>query len=66
MDQDRLEFPQELAPHVGLTSREIGFMKKAGCPFYGRKTTLRWVRKFITHQAGAGQPDPSLAEHPQN
>jgi len=64
MDPDRLHFPNEIAETIGLSLREIAYMKLKGCPFYGRKTTVRWVRDFISHQAGAPlQPHP---EHPQN
>lgn len=64
MDQDRLYFPSEIAEVIGLSLREIAYMKTKGCPFYGRKTTVRWVRDFIAHQAGA--PMPLLPEHPKN
>jgi len=47
IDPDKLEFPKDLAPSVGLQSTQISFMKRQGCKFYGRKTTLRWVREFI-------------------
>jgi hypothetical protein len=53
LDAERLEFPQVLVPYVGLSNREIAFMKKKGCPFWGRKTTLKWVRQFIAREAGA-------------
>jgi hypothetical protein len=64
MDQDRLYFPCEIAEVIGLSLREIAYMKAKGCPFYGRKTTVRWVRDFIARQAGAPMPQPP--EHPQN
>lgn len=50
IDPDRLEFPSVLAPYIGLQTTQIAFMKRKGCPFYGRKTTLRWVRDFIEEQ----------------
>ncbi len=61
-DQDKLAFPCDLADVIGLSKNEIAFLKRKGCPFFGRKTTVRWVRDFIAHQAGAPRlPQP---EHP--
>jgi hypothetical protein len=51
-DPDRLAFPQEIASVIGLRKEQINFMKRLGCPFYGRKTTIRWVRNFIAKEAG--------------
>lgn len=53
LDIDTLQFPQELAPVIGLSKNEIAFLKRRGCPFYGRKTTVRWVREFLAKEAGA-------------
>lgn len=61
LDQERLAFPCDLAPVIGLSKNEIAFLKRKGCPFYGRKTTVRWVREFLALQAGA--PTPLLPEH---
>lgn len=47
IDPDKLEFPKALASIVGLQSTQISNMKRRGCKFYGKKTTLRWVREFI-------------------
>jgi hypothetical protein len=49
---DRLFFPQEIAPIIGVSKETINFWKKRGCPFVGRKTTVRWVRNFMTTIAG--------------
>jgi len=46
-DQERLAFPCDLAPVIGLSKNEIAFLKRKGCPFYGRKTTVRWVREAL-------------------
>ena len=51
-DIDRLNFPSEICSAIGLSKNEIAFMKRQGCPFYGRKTTIRWVRAFIAAKAG--------------
>lgn len=58
LDQERLAFPCDLAPVIGLSKNEIAFLKRKGCPFYGRKTTVRWVREFLALQAGAPTPLP--------
>jgi len=52
-DFDTLRFPSEIEEVIGLSRNEIGFLKKKGCPFFGRKTTIRWVREFIAKAAGA-------------
>jgi len=65
-DIDRLYFPSEMCSVIGLSKNEIAFMKRQGCPFYGRKTTIRWVRAFIAAKAGAEEsPYSSRLERPQ-
>jgi len=59
IDPDTLCYPVDLVESVGLSRNEIGFLKRKGCPFYGKKTTLRWVRDFIAREAGA-QPAPII------
>ena len=59
-DPDILAFPCDIAPVIGLSKNEIAFLKRKGCPFFGRKTTVRWVREFIAKEAGApGQRPPA-------
>jgi hypothetical protein len=50
-DEDRYEFPCILAPMIGLRKEQIGFLKKLGCPFLGKKTTLRILREFAKERA---------------
>jgi len=50
-DEDRYEFPYILAPKIGLRKEQIGFLKKLGCPFLGKKTTLRTLREFAKERA---------------
>jgi hypothetical protein len=65
IDIDRLEWLKNLAPHIELQAEQVAFLKKKGCPFYGRKTPLRWVRSFLAREAGA--PDPYLpSPHPNS
>src|SRR5581483_2426600 len=45
---DTLAFPKHLAQQIGYCAWSIGMMKKAGCRFCGRKTTIRWVRQFLS------------------
>jgi hypothetical protein len=56
IDPDKLFFPCDLAESVGLSKNEISFLKRKGCPFFGRKTTLRWVREFLAKETGASRP----------
>jgi hypothetical protein len=51
IDEDRYEFPYILAPKIGLRKEQIGFLKKLGCPFLGKKTTLRILREFAKERA---------------
>lgn len=44
---DTLAFPKELAAEIGYSAWSIGIMKKEGCRFFGRKSTIRWVREFV-------------------
>ncbi|HEY5811243.1 MAG TPA: hypothetical protein VIT23_01150 [Terrimicrobiaceae bacterium] len=63
-DPDKLEFPKDIAGVIGLSSREINFLKLKGCKFFGRKTTIRWVRTFLEEQAGPVPEATALAtEH---
>jgi hypothetical protein len=48
INQDQLAFPKKIASVIGYCAWSIGAMKKAGCRFVGRKTTIRWVRQFLT------------------
>jgi len=56
LDPDKLFFPCDLVEAVGLSKNEIAFLKRRGCPFYGRKTSLRWVREFLAQETGAKPP----------
>jgi hypothetical protein len=56
IDPDKLFFPCDLVESVGLSKNEIAYLKRKGCPFYGRKTTLRWVREFLAKETGASRP----------
>lgn len=52
-DIDTLYYPTEIAEEIGLGRVEIGNMRNLGCPFYGKKTTIRWVREHIARVTGA-------------
>jgi len=51
-DIDTLYFPSELESEIGISSKEINFLKKKGCPFHGSKTTIRWIRTFLNRASG--------------
>jgi hypothetical protein len=53
MSDETLAYPVYIAAEIGLTTNEINALKKNGCPFYGRKTCVRWVRAFLERQTGA-------------
>ena len=63
IDIDKLQFPAEMAPTIGLSKNQIAYLKKLGCPFFGRKSGGRWVREFIPKRGG--EPEPQLLAHPQ-
>lgn len=67
IDADKLYFPSEIAEVIGLSVNELGYLKKKGCPFHGRKTTVRWVRGFIARLAGVEVlPAASISGHLQH
>ena len=49
---DTLYFPIEILNDIGLSINEMTYIKQKGCPFYGRKTTIRWVRLFLAKSVG--------------
>jgi len=65
IDPDRLEFPRHLSEFVGMSPVDLGGLKKLGCPFFGKKTTLRWVRQFLAQEAGAKAPSSSRSVRPR-
>lgn len=53
LDPERLYYPSAIAGEIGLSANEINAMKKRGCPFYGLKTTIAWVRLFVAREQQA-------------
>lgn len=47
----KLYYPADIAHIVGLSTNQINALKSEGCLFYGRKTSVQWVRDHITRQA---------------
>jgi len=47
---DTLAFPKQLAAEIGYSAWSIGIMKKTGCRFCGRKSTIRWIREFMRNR----------------
>lgn len=37
----------QLAAQLGVSPQYVALMKKAGCPFRGRKTSMLWARKWL-------------------
>jgi hypothetical protein len=53
MTEDTLQYPKHIAKEIGLCVNEINALKNKGCPFYGNKTCVRWVRAFLAKTTGA-------------
>ncbi|HMJ06902.1 MAG TPA: hypothetical protein VK474_11650 [Chthoniobacterales bacterium] len=61
---ETLYFPGQITVEIGLPVHAINAMKHRGCKFFGKKTTIRWVREFVEWEAtpirqpaaGAAQP----------
>jgi hypothetical protein len=52
-DDQTLNFPAHIAEQIGLSAHEISWLRKSGCPFHGRKTSVRWVRLYLDKISGA-------------
>jgi hypothetical protein len=52
-DDQTLNFPAHIAEQIGLSVNEISWLRKRGCPFHGRKTSVRWVRLYLDKISGA-------------
>ena len=55
-DDHTLLYPKFIARKVGLCANEINALKLQGCPFYGRKTCVAWVRAYLAELSGASIP----------
>jgi hypothetical protein len=65
VDSETLQYPKEIAETIGLSTNEINALKRQGCPFRGRKTSVRLVRAFLYRTMGVESliaPDA----HPQH
>ena len=65
IDPDILYFPYQLVEHTGMTRNQIAGLRKRGCKFFGKKTTLRWVREAVTKIA-AMKACPTPPAHHQS
>lgn len=52
-NEETLRYPTEMTGEIGLNVNEINSLKKKGCPFYGKKTSVKWVRLFLEKLTGA-------------
>jgi hypothetical protein len=48
---DTYYFPSQIAEAVGFSPNYINNLKRVGCHFHGRKTTIRHVRSFLAKRA---------------
>jgi hypothetical protein len=60
-DIDTLFFPCQITEEIGLSKGRINFLRNLGCRFFGRKTTIRWVREFLTSRAMGVPPTLQLS-----
>lgn len=65
MSEETFQYPAQIAEEIGLAKNEINALKKQGCPFRGRKTSVRLVRAFLYRTMGA-ESLLGLGEHPQH
>ena len=53
MSDYTLRYPCEMTGEIGLSTNEINALKRKGCPFLGRKTSVAIVRAFLHRTMGA-------------
>lgn len=51
-DDETLQYPAKIANQIGLSKNEINAMKRQGCPFRGRKTSVKLVRAYLYRTMG--------------
>ncbi len=56
MSEQTLQFPAKIAKEIGLGAGEINNFKRHGCRFYGRKTSVAWVREHLNRVTGGVSP----------
>ena len=44
---EKLFFPKELVSEIGMCKQQIAYLRHRGCRFYGRKTSVKWIREFL-------------------
>lgn len=65
IDSETFQYPAKIAETIGLAPNEINALKKHGCPFRGRKTSIMLVRAFLYRTMGA-ESLLGLGAHPQH
>lgn len=63
---DKLFYPKEIVDEIGICKQRISFLKHKGCRFYGRKTTIRWVRDYINDSMLGVATFSPPSQHQQN
>lgn len=61
-----LQYPAKIAEEIGLSPNQINNFKKHGCRFFGRKTSVAWVREHLDRVTKAVESESALASHPQH
>ena len=64
MSESTLNYPAKIAEEIGLSPNQINAFKKHGCRFFGRKTSVAWVREYLERETSllrepAGHPQQS-------
>jgi hypothetical protein len=63
---DKLFYPKEIADEIGMSKQRISFLRHKGCRFYGRKTTIRWVRDYLNDSTLGVATFLPPSQHQQN
>jgi len=64
VSEHTLRFPCDIADEIGLHTNEINAFKRQGCLFYGRKTSVAWVREYLHKITDPGEQDPASKLQP--
>lgn len=66
MSETTLQYPAKIAEEIGLSTHRINNLKKHGCRFFGRKTSVAWVREHLARVTQAEESESALVAHPQH
>lgn len=57
MSEETLQYPAKIAAEIGLSPNQINNFKKHGCRFFGRKTSVAWVREHLARVTQAEESE---------